>query len=134
MARILVIEDDPFVRTMIREILEADGHDLSTAEDGVAGCALLQVESFDLLITDIVMPNQDGLETILATRREQPELPILAISGGGRYEWTDVLESAELFGATRTLTKPFAVEALVTCVHELLEGAVHASFERGRAA
>jgi len=119
-SRVLVIDDDPSVRDMIREVLEGEGHEISVAEDGVAGSLLFQRMPFDLVITDIVMPNQDGLETIRVLHRERPDLPILAISGGGRYAWNDVLETAALFGASQTLSKPFSVQALVTAVRDLL--------------
>lgn len=119
---------------MLRSVLSAEGHEIVTSDDGAAACALLKQRPFDLLITDIVMPKQDGLETILAIRRDRPELPILAISGGGRYAWTDVLEAAELFGASRTLVKPFSMCTLVACIRELVGSGARSTGDPGRAA
>jgi DNA-binding response OmpR family regulator len=121
--RILVIDDESSVREMIRRALESKGYEVDMAEQGAAGLALFQRTHFDLLITDIVMPDQDGLETILAIRRARPDLPILAISGGGSHAWTDVLETATVFGASQTLQKPFAIQQLIECVQELLRKA-----------
>ena len=119
---------------MIQEVLADLGHHVTTAEEGAAGSALLAQFPFDLLITDIVMPKQDGLETIMATHRAYPDLPILAISGGGRHAWTDVLETANLFGASQTLLKPFSIRKLIECVETLLPAAAKDSREGGTAA
>src|SRR5262245_58208604 len=83
MARILVIDDDLLMQQTIKRILERDAHEIFTAEDGEAGVSQLKVRRYDLVITDIMMPRQEGIETIRSIREEARGMPILAISGGG---------------------------------------------------
>jgi len=134
MSRILVVDDDSSIRAMLQSVLSAEGHEIVTADEGASACARMRQVAFDLVITDIVMQNQDGIETILAIRREWPHVPIVAISGGGQYAWTDVLDAAALFGASRTLVKPFAMSTLLTCIRELVRPGARSAGEPGRAA
>ena len=127
MARILVIEDDEAVQELIKEILVAAGHQIVLAADGRAGMACVVENSMDLIITDNIMPEQEGLETIQRLRRQGASLPILAISGGRLRGNTDFLEIAREFGATDTLTKPFRAQDLVTKVIGLLGGSANAA-------
>jgi DNA-binding response OmpR family regulator len=115
MARILVIDDDTEIRSSLKAALEDEGHQVKVAEDGLRGLDLVGRTAFDAVITDIVMPEVEGIETILGIRKIFPDLPILAISGeglaaGGRL---DYLEIARRFGATDVLRKPFSTQSLV---------------------
>ena len=120
MARILVIDDDGQVRDAIRRILERAGHTVLDAADGEAGIRLYRERPTDLIITDIFMPEQDGIETIQQLRREFPGVKIIAISGGDRTRTMDLRKDAELLGASRSLRKPFELTELLKAVSELL--------------
>lgn len=120
MAHILVIDDEELARFTVREILEGAGHTVSDACDGNLGLALLKSENIDLVVTDIIMPNKEGVETIMETRRDFPALPIIAISGGGRTRNRDFLKLAEQYGANHTLTKPFSENELLDLVRACL--------------
>src|SRR5437867_345826 len=106
MARIALIDDEVLVRRLLRRALELDGHEVFEAANGKEGAALLQRESVDLVITDVMMPEKDGLELIIELRQSQPELKIIALSGGGRMAWNDVLVVARRLGAYETVAKP----------------------------
>jgi CheY-like chemotaxis protein len=120
MARILVIDDDEQVRGAIRRILERAGHTVVDVADGEAGMRAQREQPADLIITDIFMPGQDGIETIRQLRREFPGGKIIAISGGDRTHTMDLRKDAGLFGASRTLGKPFELTELLKAVSELL--------------
>ncbi|HXH83975.1 MAG TPA: response regulator [Candidatus Tectomicrobia bacterium] len=120
MARILVIDDDPDVREIVREALEAAGHEVREADDGDGGLALLRQSPADLVITDIFMPGKEGLETILDVRQEFPGIKIIAISGGGGLRTLDYLPAAREFGAILAIPKPFDCDLLVAAVRDLL--------------
>lgn len=119
MASILLIDDEFLVREMMRITLTDAGHAVSTAENGMDG--LRQVEALrpDLIITDIVMPEQEGIETIRAIRGKDKTTPIIAISGGNSGK-ADFLRAAAAFGATKVLRKPFGSSALLSAVKECL--------------
>lgn len=115
---ILVIEDhDPMART-IETLLAVDGHTVTRAADGRAGMALYAATPFDLVITDILMPNQEGLETIRELVAHNPDVKIIAVSGSGRDGGMDYLRVAEAFGAVSTLQKPFQPEDLLRLVRQ----------------
>ena len=120
MAKILVIEDDEIVRGVIRRVLQSKGFDVLEASDGKQGVDVFREKSADLVITDIVMPNKEGLETIRDLRRLDPQVKIIAISGGGRNTPDDYLDVAEKFGAMRTFEKPFEWDDLIQAITELL--------------
>ena len=122
MARVLVIDDDPIVRTLVSNLLEARGHDVSVAADGRLGMKAIEASgAYDLIITDMVMPNQEGMETIVAIRRSHPRIPVLAISGSRTVgQRGDYLDAARMFGAAATLPKPIVPEVLVEAVERLL--------------
>lgn len=122
MARILVIDDDDTIRLSVRMALEDAEHSVDEASDGAAGMARLKVQPADLVVTDIFMPEKEGLETIDEIRHYYPDMKIIAISGGGRMEPQDYLEIARQLGADRTLLKPFDIQLLVDTVAELLKG------------
>jgi CheY-like chemotaxis protein len=120
MARILVIDDDPIIRDVVRRTLEARGHDVTLETDGAAGVAALAQAPFDLVITDIFMPGQDGIVTVLQIRKTFPTQKIIAMSGGDSTGRIDLRRDAELLGATGSLRKPFAPAQLMALVDEIL--------------
>jgi len=116
---ILVADDEPDVRDLIQEILQDSGFEVVTAGNGQQAMAHLESRPIDLLIVDLVMPGQEGLETIRMLRERQPAVKILAISGSGAL----YLRVARLMGAQKTMQKPFTVDALLEKVTALLDGA-----------
>ena len=119
-ARILLIDDDPLVLETLTGGLIAAGHEVVPASDGDEGLALLSRESIDIVVTDIIMPRREGIETILELRARQADVPIIAISGGGRNSNLQFLKVAEKLGATRTLQKPFSLSRLNQLIAECL--------------
>ena len=119
MAKIVVIDDEPGVLSVARLALEAAGHAVIAYPDGRGGIEYIKSEPADLLITDIFMPEMEGLETIRLARDLRSELPIIAISGV-YIEGGDYLEIAEKFGAVATLRKPFRPSDLLDLVTRLL--------------
>ncbi|MBF0447623.1 MAG: response regulator [Magnetococcales bacterium] len=121
MARILIIEDERQVREVLKQMLERAGFEVETAFNGIDGIENFKKNPIDLVITDILMPEKDGLETIEELTKLQPGLPILAISGGGPGEKAQfALDVAEQCGARRILAKPFSRKEILAIVHELL--------------
>ena len=120
MARILVIDDDVQVRGAARRILERAGHTVEDVGNGDAGLRAHRERPADLIITDIFMPERDGIETVRELRRESPQVKIIVISGGDRTQTMDLRKDAELLGAARSLRKPFELSELVRAVDELL--------------
>lgn len=121
MARILLVDDDPMLRKVLQATLEAQGYDIVGVDDGKAALKIFSPQKFDIVITDVVMPEMDGLEFILRLRKDHTSVPILALSGGGRSRNMEVLEHAGTFGATAVLPKPFLPEQLVQLIATLLK-------------
>lgn len=122
MPRVLLIEDNEQVGALLGLFLEREGFAVTRAANGREGLDLFRGQGADLVITDIVMPEKDGLETILELRRRQPAVKIIAISGGGRIGGEVYVESARRLGAARTFVKPVDRVDLIQAVRELLEG------------
>ena len=120
MAHILVIDDERNVRESLSQALERTGHRVSLATNGNEGLAELQASRPDLVITDILMPEKEGMETIMEIHREWPEMRIIAISGGGRMSNMTFLDAAQKLGATMVLKKPFSVHELLEAVSQCL--------------
>ncbi len=120
MAYILVIDDNPEFRDILRSHLEANGHRTVLAGDGEQGLALLEREAIDIVLTDILMPQRDGLEVLRETRRRWPGLPVIAISGGGWIKATELLGMAERLGADKVLQKPVRRDDLIRAVDDAL--------------
>ncbi|MBN2171819.1 MAG: response regulator [Candidatus Krumholzibacteriota bacterium] len=120
MARILVVEDDPQVRRMLRFTLMRAGHDVTEAADGAEGLRRCAEAAPDLVITDIIMPEVEGLETVKRLHDERPELPVIAISGGGQVAPQGYLDLARKLGAREAFTKPVDRDALLDAVRRLL--------------
>jgi CheY-like chemotaxis protein len=117
---ILLIDDDEAVRYAIRRVVEDEGFTVAVAENGQQGLDMLDSVSPALVITDLIMPEKEGLETIVELRKRQPGLPIIAISGGGRDAEPDFLNFARKLGANEVLAKPFEPEQLVDALHRHL--------------
>ncbi len=120
MSAILVVDDDTSVLDVMSEMLRLEGHDVTIAENGRDAVSHVTAKTFDLVITDLIMPEKEGLETIADIRRASVNMPIIAISGGGRVGPNDYLETARFIGANATLAKPFARQDLITTVDSLL--------------
>ena len=121
MARILLIDDDNALREILAMALTEAGHVVTQARDGTEGVDLFRIEPTDLIITDLIMPGREGIETIMVLRREYPALPVIAISGGMTNS-EFYLKLAAGLGARRTLAKPFAFAELLGAVDEVLVG------------
>lgn len=120
MASILVIDDHEAVLETVKVILARQGHAIRTAPNGKAGMALMARRPFDLIITDIFMPEQDGIETIAQLRAISERLPILAISGCDIVGGANFPQAAKQIGASDTLAKPFRATELIGKVETLL--------------
>jgi len=118
--RILVIDDDPQLRTLLSRYFGRRGYDVLEAADGSAGLAAFREQGADVIITDLIMPGKEGMETIMELRQEYPDAKIIAISGGGRVAPEGYLQLAKGIGATRVFSKPFELEQLKAAVDELL--------------
>jgi CheY-like chemotaxis protein len=114
--RILIIDDEEPLRLLIRRILETSEHQAVEASDGRAGLAAFQAQPFDAVVTDIVMPGTEGVETIMELRKLDKNVRIVAISGGGILKNLDILKLARSLGANATLRKPFTADELLACV------------------
>jgi CheY-like chemotaxis protein len=121
MPRILIIDDDIVTREILNEILEMEGYQVANAGDGKAGLKIHRENPFDLIITDIIMPEMEGLETIRELRRISPAVKIIAISGGGRLGPDGYLAMAEKMGANLTFDKPLDPTRVATEVGKLLQ-------------
>jgi len=119
-ARILIVDDDPEIRSTLKRLLEIGGHSVVVASDGRGAETALAGDTVNLMITDIVMPDQDGIECIRITRAAHPELPIIAISGGGRLRTENYLRLAKAMGARAVFQKPFDFDALTAEIEAAL--------------
>jgi DNA-binding NtrC family response regulator len=120
MQRILIIDDDHHILLMIKKMLERAGYEVDLASNGNEGLELFKRIQADLVITDIIMPEKEGLETIREMKRIRPDLKIIAMSGGGKISADNYLETAKIFGASRVLEKPFSQKTMVMAVIDLL--------------
>ena len=121
MAKILVIDDEPSILLMIKKMLEKAGHEVDMALNGKEGMQLFEKNQADLLITDIIMPEKEGLETIVEMRKKYPDLKIIAISGGGRISADGYLPGAKLLGANMVFQKPLIQKEFLEAVSFLLK-------------
>lgn len=120
MKRILIIDDEQIVLEVLRKILELEGYEVVTAFNGAEGIELFRQKPCDLVITDMVMPEKDGLQTILDLRKETPDLAIIAMSGGGTISKERYLAVAGYLDGIITITKPFSMESITGAVAKLL--------------
>lgn len=119
--RILIIDDDEQIRELLCKIMELQGFEVMEAENGRVGMQQHRQNPADLIITDLIMPEQEGLETISTMRREYGNVKIIAISGGGQMGPEAYLPAALELGADRVFSKPFDLKEIVHTVKELLE-------------
>lgn len=114
MSLVLIIDDDAQFRTMVRRLLEAEGHSVIEAENGNEGIEKFRSQSPDMIVTDMIMPERSGIETIMQIREESPTMRIVAVSGGDMAG--DMLGSAMSVGANEVLAKPFRGEDLLRAI------------------
>lgn len=120
MAEILVIDDEADIRESLKILLEDKGYAVTVAPNGSEGLKQLRSRDFDLVITDLIMPVQEGLETIRWIRKEKPQVRIIAMSGGGKVSPGSYLEVARTLGADFVFDKPMELEDLYAAVQELI--------------
>lgn len=120
MPRVLLVDDHDDVRRAMARALQRMGHEVTLAGDGHEALAAMEAGAHALLITDINMPGMDGIELIMEVNRRWPEVPIIAVSGGGLMPKELLLDNAALLGAVTTLPKPVAVEDLKAVVDRVL--------------
>jgi DNA-binding NtrC family response regulator len=120
MARILIIDHDPQILDMLGQVLERDGYEVVKALDGKEGLKVNRENPIDLVITDILIHETEGIETIMELQRDFPYVKIIAISGGGHNIAEDYLYIAKVLGVHRTFAKPIERDELLKAVSELL--------------
>ena len=120
MARILIIDDDVNFLKMLRQMLERAGHTVIDAANGKIGAQLFREDRTELIITDIFMPEKEGIEVIRELKKDFPTLKIIATSGGGRKGNFNYLEMAKTFGADRSFAKPFERQEMLDAIQELV--------------
>jgi CheY-like chemotaxis protein len=121
-AKILLIDDEDAVRSHLRQALAGAGHTVIEARDGREGLELFEHVGADLVITDIVMPEKEGIEVLLTLRKVLPPVKIIAMAGGRRESAAAYLHMATLLGAAKVLEKPFAAGVLIAAIAELMAG------------
>jgi len=121
MNKILLIDDDNHFREMFAELLKRENYEVIETTDGRNALTLFDNHQPDLVITDIIMPDKEGIETILDLKKQHPNVKIIAISGGGRTNAMDNLRSARLLGASVTFEKPFDNKEVLNSIAELLQ-------------
>jgi DNA-binding response OmpR family regulator len=120
-ATILLIDDDPLVAFTVERMLQGGGFEVVRAPDGEKGLKALQGQKIDLVITDIIMPVKEGIETIREIRERNATLPVIAVSGGGHGAGGNYLRMAQALGATEVLAKPFNQDELLAAVKRCLK-------------
>lgn len=121
MKSILVIDDDPLVGNLVQRMLRSDDWNVRLARDGRDAMDQVNREAPDLIVTDIIMPDMEGLEIISALQKSHPQIRIIAVSGSGRAQQVDYLAYAEKLGAFATLTKPFRRDELLQVVRQAFD-------------
>lgn len=117
--KVLVIDDEPDVLDLLVRQLQAAGHEVQSTLSARTGLQLLETEPFDALVTDILIPDFDGIELMLSIRRRLPDLWVVAISGGGHHlSASDTLRMTDALGANRHLMKPFSADELLAVLQE----------------
>ena len=120
MAHIIIIDDEELVRATFRDLLEDMGYAVTEAVDGVQGLKALEAHPAELVITDLLMPNKEGIETILELRKKNPNVKIIAVSGGGSTGRSNFLDMAKELGADKVFAKPVDINELADAVRILI--------------
>ncbi|MHB1193637.1 MAG: response regulator [Longimicrobiales bacterium] len=120
MASILIIDDEPEILRALKKILEGAGHSVTEAADGRTALRWFAGRPTDLVVTDIYMPEMDGIEFLMRLRETFPETPVVAMSGGGIIPKENLLGAATLLGADQILEKPFTAEQVLAAVGRAL--------------
>ncbi len=118
--KILLVDDEEAIRKMVRAVLGNEFYEFGEALNGLEAQALLEKQHFDLIITDVIMPDCDGIELVMAIRRKQPDIKVIVMSGGGRVRAGHYLDLAGKLGAAKVFEKPFDTAVLRQTVKELL--------------
>jgi len=121
MALILIIDDEPQIRSMLKLMLERDGYEVAEAPDGIEGIRIYRQNPADLIITDLIMPNKDGIGVIIDLKKEFPDVKIIALSGGGLNKPEGYLKGAKKLGAACTLTKPIDRGEMLRAIKDVLK-------------
>ncbi len=120
MAHILIIDDEQPIRLMLRKMLESEGYVITEASNGAEGIKRYHENPADLIITDLIMPEKEGTETIIELKKENPAVKIIAMSGGGKNKPDGYLHTAKLLGAKQTLEKPLRKNELLEAIRQLI--------------
>ena len=121
MTRVLIIDDEAPIRSMLKLMLERDGYEVAEASDGMEAIRVYRQNPADLIITDLIMPNQDGIGMIIALKKEFPDVKIIAMSGGGLNKPEGYLKGAKKLGAACTLTKPIDRDEMLRAIKDILK-------------
>ena len=121
MALILIIDDEPQIRSMLKLMLEREGYEVAEAPDGIEGIRVYRQKPADLVITDLIMPNKDGIGMIIDLKKEFPNVKIIAMSGGGLNKPEGYLKGAKKLGAACTLTKPIDRDEMLKAIKDVLQ-------------
>ncbi len=124
MAKILIVDDDPDIGFILKKLLERKGHEAVTSLNGNEAMKCLELNPFDVVITDLIMPEMDGIELIMKMRITYPEQKVIAISGGGRIDADVYLQMAKLLKVKHTFQKPIRGDALLKAIDDLLTGQI----------
>jgi CheY-like chemotaxis protein len=119
---VLIADDDPTLRAIAAELLSGEGYRVLEAEDGDQALRIVEAETVDLIVLDMLMPNKDGIETIIELKRRRSSVRILAISSGGSMDVNSLLNPALAFGADRVMSKPLRISTFATTIAEMLAG------------
>lgn len=122
MGTVLIADDEALVRGVFRRAIEHAGYRVHEAPNGNEAVRLCRTEPIDVVLLDIFMPDKEGFETIRELRETVPDVKIVAVSGGGRYGFVDVLEAAKMFGARYAFAKPVPLGKLLEALRELMPG------------
>ena len=120
MPHILIIDDEPKVRLMLRKLFESQGYTVTEAADGNEGIKQYRADPADLIITDLIMPDKEGMETIVELKKDFPDIKIIAMSGGGKFRHTGYLDVAKRLGALQTFEKPIRRKELLDAVSQIV--------------
>lgn len=120
MKRILIVDDDEFCRDLLKDYLQGESYSIEEAVNGIEALSLMQDFSFDLIITDIMMPEMDGVELLIEMRERSINTKVIAISAGGNMHGINYLDIAKAYGVWGTLLKPFDGEELIALIKKIL--------------